>query len=441
MKKRILFLGALLTTVLLLGGCGLRTVDEMYSLPKRSEEFNHLQTAIDMAMVGLEYAAPLSGENQQTVQMADLDGDGVEEYLVFAKGNSEKPMQILIFSKDEEGTAQIMDVIESSGSAFEQVEYIQVDNKPGLEILVGRRVSDQVMRSLALYTFAEGKHEPLLLTGYSKFLPCDLDGDSCKDILVIQPGEANSDNAITVLYQYRNNTMERSVEAELSGKTEDIRRITTGKLHSGEPAVYIASALEDTAIITDIFAIKGDRFSNISISNESGTSVLTLRNYYVYGEDVDIDEVLELPSLIVMQPVSPGWNVEQQYLIRWYTMDIQGKEHDKFHSFHNYDGGWYLKLDSAWAHLITVEHVGNTYGFYVWDESYTEATALFTIFTLTGSDRETQALEDNRFMLHRTDSVVYAARLDTASEEYGITQDLLIDSFRLIYQQWKTGET
>lgn len=31
-----------------------------------------------------------------------------------------------------------MEVIQSNGSAFEQVEYVQMDNAPGYELVVGR---------------------------------------------------------------------------------------------------------------------------------------------------------------------------------------------------------------------------------------------------------------------------------------------------------------
>ena len=99
MKKRILFLLLVSLTALLFTGCAMQTVEEMYALPKRSEEFNEMQSAIDTAMYGMTYASPQSGENQQTVQMADLNGDGVDEILVFAKGATEKPLQFLIFTQ------------------------------------------------------------------------------------------------------------------------------------------------------------------------------------------------------------------------------------------------------------------------------------------------------------------------------------------------------
>ena len=84
MSGKLKILSAVLA-VLLLTGCSMRTLDELYRVPKRSEEYNDLQSAIDRHMGDREYCAPLSGENLQTVQMADLDGDGTQEYLLFAK--------------------------------------------------------------------------------------------------------------------------------------------------------------------------------------------------------------------------------------------------------------------------------------------------------------------------------------------------------------------
>lgn len=441
MKKRIALLAAALLTALLFTGCALRTVDQMYTPPKRSEEYDYLQSAIDMVMYGLEYCAPVSGEHQQTVQMADLNGDGQEEYLVFAKGTSEKPLHILIFDRDEEGKAQIMEIIESNGSSFEQVEYVDMDDAPGCELVVGRQVSDQVQRSVSVYSFSDGDARQILSTGYSKFLTSDLDADGRQELMVIQPGEGDTDNGLVFLYSYNQGQMERSVEVALSQKVENIKRIMTSRLQDEKPAVYIASAVEEDAIITDILALRDGRFTNISYSRESGTGVKTLRNYYVYGDDVDNDGILELPDLITMQPLYWDWDIEMQYLIRWYAVDSRGREADKMYTFHNYVGGWYVQLDSTWADRANVEQEDSIYCFYAWDEDQVDAQLLFRIYTFTGSDRENQASSDGRFALYRSEGAVYAASLEEAAEAFGITEETLINSFHLIHQDWKTGET
>ena len=327
MKKRILFLMLVMLTASLFAGCTMRTVEEMYSLPKRSDAFNEMQSAIDTAMYGMTYASPQSGDNQQTVQTADLDGDGVNEILVFAKGASEKPLQVLIFTKDSNGHVRTMETIGSNGLAFEQVEYVEFDDNPGCELVVGIRVGDRVQRSVAVYTFKNGDAELMLLNGYTKFLTCDLDENGNAELMVLRPGEQETLGGMAVLYHYGNGQIERSVEMALSENPSNIRRIMQGKLENGKPAVFVASAVDQTAIVTDVLTVRDNELVNIAVSDGVNTSVQTLRNYYVYAEDIDEDGVVEIPSIITMKPVSYWTNEEEKYFLRWYSFDENGWEH------------------------------------------------------------------------------------------------------------------
>ena len=441
MKKRILLPVLTTLTALLFTGCAMRTVEEMYALPKRSEEFNEMQSAIDTAMYGMTYASPQSGENQQTVQMADLDGDGIDEILVFAKGASQKPLQVLIFTQDENGRVRTMETIGSNGLAFEQVEYVDFDEEPGSELVVGIRVGDQVQRSVAVYTFKNGDAELMLMNGYSKFVTCDLDQNGRSELMVLRSGEQETQWATAVLYHCGSGQIERSAEISLSETPENIRRIMQGKLENRVPAIFIASTVGRDAVVTDVLTIKDNQLINLAFSSDVNTSVQTLRNYYVYADDIDEDSVVEIPSIIAMKPVS-NWNHEEEkYLLRWYSFDDNGWEYDKLFTFHNYVGGWYLQLDNSWASRITVEQFNGVFAFYLWDESYQVANHLFTLYVFTGSNRDEEAVKDGRFALHRAEGIAYAASISESAAVYDITEDYLIDSFRLIRQDWQTGET
>jgi len=427
-----------LTLLLMMSGCALKTVNDMYRLPRRSETANYLQSAIDDAMVGMEYSAPVSGENQQTVQQADLDGDGEDEYLVYAKSGSEDPLRVLIFGKSGD-RFRLIDTIEGTGSVFEQVEYADFDHQPGKEIIVGKRVSDQLVRILSIYTFQSGKAEKLMSAEYHKFLTCRLRTAEQSELFVIQPGESDADRGIAVLYGYRDGEVTRSEEAELSATASDVKRIMVSLLDSGETAVYVASAMGETAIITDVFAVSDGHFSNVSLSNESGTSVQTLRNYYVYADDVDGDGVLELPDLITMKPLNQVRLANQQYLIRWYAMDNRGKERDKRYTFHNFSGGWYLILNDRWANRLTVSQEGNRYLFYLWDQNFESCSLEMSLYAFTGTDRLDMAQSEGRFVLYETDDTVYAAEFESDNSE--IQYEEMKTAFRLIQKDWKTGET
>lgn len=440
MKKKIM-LTLLALAALLFTGCGLRTAEEMYALPRRSYAYSQLQSALDNAMAGKTYCAPVSGDNRQTVQMADLDGDGVEEYLIFASDSSDKPLKVLIFAQTGDGSIRLVETIESNGAAFEQVEYVELDEKPGCELVIGRQVSDQVLRSVSVYTYHGGSAQQQLLIGYSKFLTCDLDQNGRRELMVIRPGEAYSQQGMAVVYNFRNGRVERSTEAQLSRDPSNIRRVSLGKLQGGNPAVYVASAVADSTIITDVFAFQDGKFANVTYSTEADTSIGTLRNYFVYAEDIDEDGILELPGIITMRAISDWQENDQDFLLRWYSLDVNGLEMDKQYTFHNFEGGWYMNLDSALATRITVDQRKDVFFFNVWDTVYDAAEPIYTVYVLTGSERDAEAVQNGRFVLYQTESAAYAAKLESGADKYGITEESLRNSFHMIRQDWRTGET
>lgn len=438
MWKRIL-LPVMLALVCLLPGCAMRTVDEMYCLPERPESYNNLQSLINAAMVDKSYCAPLSGENQQTVQMADLNGDGIREYLLYAKSNGELPLQILIFSQINDEYV-LTETLESTGSAFDVVEYVQLDGRGGLELVVGRQLSDEVLRSVSVYAYRNDSMEQVMTTNYAKLLPCDLDGDTRSELLVLRPDQAGEAKGVAELYFLENGTMERSMEAPMSGPTENLKRVITGKLSGGVPGVFVGTSVTENAIITDVYALVDGVFTNVSLSNESGTSMHTLRNYYVYADDIDNDGEVELPSLIPMESQEGAKSAGSQHIIRWYSMTIDGGEVDKMFTYHNFVGGWYLSLDQKWAAQTSVVQNGNAYDF-CWSNPATgELRHMFSVYALSGQDREQLAAQDERIVLYRSESTVYAASLTDAATALAITPDDLVSGFQLIRLDWKSGE-
>lgn len=436
MKKRILVSTCVFFLTLLLSGCGARTIDEMYCLPRRSERNNNLRTAIESAMSGRVYAAPVSGTNQESVQTADLDGDGKDEYLIFTRSLQDDSLQILLFNQLSEENYELWETIVCKGSSFEQVQYANIDDKPGCELIVGTQLNEKVTRTVSLYSFSSGQAEKTKSMIYIKFVVCDLDADGRSELMVIQNGEAESGGGSVRLYSYTDGNVVGSVEAKLSVAPEHIRRIAVNKLDSGEPAVYVASAYNDSAVITDIFALRDGSFSNIAQSSDLGTSMQTLRNYFVYAEDLNGDGILELPSLLSMM-----YNKTEQNLIRWFTIDIDGTETNKLYTFHNFEDGWYIELSSEWIDRFAAERDGSVYTFYMWNKSYGTAVPVFTVFTLTGKDRDMQAQAQNRFPLYRGEDVVYAAKLESGSAIYGMTENYLRSNFHLIRQDWTTSES
>ena len=83
----------------------------------------------------------------------------------------------------------------------------------------------------------------------------------------------------------------------MSAGVEGIKRILTGYLTYDVPAVFVASVYDAESIVTDVFAYRGGVFQNVS-ATDTGMSVQTVRNYFVYAADIDSDGLIELPQLV-----------------------------------------------------------------------------------------------------------------------------------------------
>ena len=228
----------MLLLALLLTGCYSFRGDPLYALPQRSREYRELQSAVETAMNGGSYSAPVSGANRQALQQVDLDGDGLEETLVFCKTESERPLKVLIFKRREE-QFELFCTLEGEGSAFDSVQYAQIDGAPGMELLLSRRIGEQVQVFLSVYSLTAGGPVELMSAGYNAYTIQDLDGDQLSDIFVLR---ANADGlrASAELYRFQDGELRKDAEASLSTGADSVKRILTGNIAPEVPAVFIA---------------------------------------------------------------------------------------------------------------------------------------------------------------------------------------------------------
>lgn len=433
--KRIAAGAALTLGITMLCGC-VMTVDEMYCLPRRSEGYTNLQSVMESAMGDMAFSAPISGENQQPVQMADLNGDGVEEVIVFAKGTQEKPLHIMIFSREAENY-QLYAAIDTTGTAFDRVDYVQLDDAPGMELIVGRQVQNQILRSLSVYGFSGSAPERLLTAGYQRYLTCEMNGgDEKKEIVTLGPGAAETDPAAVQVYAMMWGQLALAGEARASVPMDQVKRVVSGKLSDGKRAVFVSGDLADEQIQTDVFALSPGGVDKVTRSDGESMSVGKLDGGVILPEDIDHDGRMELPELVALHRADQQ---QQEYAIRWYTLNSQGEDATWQYTYHNFSQGWFLELDEAAVPRMCVKQDGDgQYGFYL--QEGRDLQKLWTIYVLTGQDRSAQAAQDYRFVLMKTDTVVYAGELEDAARLMGVNDEQLQQAFHLIQSDWNTGD-
>lgn len=413
MKRKWFLTAAAVLLALLLAGCYAFDSDDFYGLPKRSEKYRSLQTAVETAMAGGSYSAPVSGPNRQTIQQVDLDGDGKEEALVFCKMDGERPLKVLIL-KQTGDDYRVVCTLEGEGTAFDSVQYAQIDGEPGQEILLSRRIGEQVQQFLSVYTLKSGNASEMMSSRYAAYTTLDIDGDQLTDLFLLL---ANPDgpNAFADLYRFHDGSLQKEAEASLSMPADSVKRILTGNLAAEVPAVFVASAYDDSNLITDVFALGEKGFANITRNDESGQSSQTVRNYYVYSTDIDSDGLIEMPNTLPLLAIPGDEGSQGQYRIVWYNLGVDGTRTEKMTTYHNYGEGWFLFLPESWCSSLCVTKVQTDEGrsgteFSMMDESG-RRVLLLTVTAFSGDGAETQCEEDGRFLLANRGDIWYAAQM------------------------------
>ena len=121
-------------------------------------------------------------------------------------------------------------------------------------------------------------------------------------------------------------------------------------------------------------------------------------------------------------------------------MKSNGDEVSKTYTFHNFLDGWYLQLDDAWAHRLTVVAVPDAYEFYIWDDDFKSAQKVLTIFESVGTNRIASQPSSTEILLYDSLSLGLSAQLEADAANYGIDEAALSGSFHLILQDLKNGE-
>lgn len=418
---------------LLLSGCLLQSAEELYALPKQPAEYYTLQNRLDAILeAGGSYSAPVSGDHRQPVQLADLDSDGQEEAIAFFNMPGEKPLKAYIFRKTGDGYEE-QACIEGDGSAFESVSYCQIDMSLGLEMVIGRQVSDQVPQSLSVYSVAGGTPAELLNVSCIRHTLADLDGNGLQDLLVFR-SEEEAPVGLTEYYSWDDDALELRGSADMTAALtgDSICRIFCGMMQKDTPAVFVANTYEpeDHTIVTDVFMLDGDEFCNVSARGDSANAADSVRYRRVYAVDIDGDGLVELPAPVQLPPHNEK-SATPYYRINWYNLRSDGSREYKKSTFHNYTDGWYLDLPEDWQQELTVDTLPDSgYGFYAGSEER------FAVYAFTGRGARERAEADGRFFLAEQGEVVYAGQIldDT------ITEAQLFEAFHFIITNWNSGE-
>lgn len=421
-----------------LSGCVFGSVDEMYALPKSSEAYVNLQARINQEKGNAEYIAPLGGENRQTIQLVDIDGDGVQEAVAFFRDDSsENPLKIVIFKQDARESYQVHARIEGMGSEIESIDYLDLCGSEGSDLLVSWQVSASV-HTLAGYAIDGGEPVEILRTGYDRYLAADLDQDGQQELAVTQPESGGAARWRVDYYDEREGRMELISSAPLSEGATDLREWSAGVLEGESPGLFVTSYFGKEALITDVFCVRGEGLENIALDKGLHRSGSVFR--YAAGvspRDMDGDGITEVPAARAI--AAYGSSTGNFWWLDWNAYQPDGSRVQRLTTYHS-SNGWYLDIPESWTGEFSMSSQESTaagvhsdifaQGRTSQEEDGSQPEPFLVISVLTGADRSELARQGKQFILHADNAAVYTGEfLD--GWDCGLSEEDLEERFHL----------
>ena len=442
-KKRIIIAAIIALCAVILSGCLRITADELYRLPRASDEYLKLQQQIDYVLnSGAAFSPPTGGPNRQAVQLRDLNSSGEDEVIVFFSVPGESTLAIYIF-KLLDGDYVVADVIEGVGDDIESIWFVDMDGDGIYELIVGWQMG-AVLKQLSIYSIVDFQHVLLASAEYERIAAHDMTGDGSGDIVIVRLPTPEMGAVAEMFSLMPDGEIVRS-EAWLSDGIEMITRILTGRLIDGIPAVFVESEgrFDDYggSMVTDILIYRDGGLVNVTREMPLGISAETVRDR-MHSSDIEGSGTISVPM--------PRRLVAQSetlyYVTDWYAFNSRGNRRVVLTTYHNHSDGWYLVLPSDWRGRVSVRRESAIAGERSVVFSYIAGEDgpfedFLVIHRLSGDRGRTRAALPGRTILRRDGDSIYAFELLSEPNSFGLTFDaeLIIENFRLIYTDWLIG--
>lgn len=394
--KRILLL---MLAVLALGGmsgCALKSGVDLLTAPKPNKDNQAITDELDaVKSKDAVPASPYAGTNRNSVQMKDLDGDGVEEvvalYQTPAGGNT---FEVIVLSKQDDKYVCV-GRIEGTGTRINTVDYPVLTSDGHLGILIGWRQVGDVESRMSMADYTGGAVRTLLEENYTSMLSADLDSDGVQELLLLNMQQSGERKHATV-YEYNGTQgmMELRGEALVSNSAKVISKVYTGYIADRQPAVFAEEKIEGgSGQQTDIFVYgTADGLRNLALDTETGVGVGTYRSVAANAYDVNSDGMTEIPRAVRMVGYDDG-TADGAHMLDWYLYSASAQPQYVTTTYRNVSQGWDFTISDSWRDAVRVikgTENGMEYTCFTVYNPQTGDIPLLTIYYLLGDEAERQ---------------------------------------------------
>ena len=453
----------LILIILLLGGCEISAmeVDNFMRPPAATGDSAAIQQALT-AELGAQYSLryPRSGEHRSAVVMSDIDGDELEEAIVFYRLSTDNVgARMIVLDCNEEGEWHTAGIAESTGGEIDRIMLGDINGNGSNELITGwsTRSGSKLIRA---YTLISGELRSVEITSnelypmneYSEMVLGDFDNDDRDELIIVYRNfsEASTKACMTQFrYDLSGNPQLAPLGTiALDSSVYNYINAQAGYYSYSDYGMILDGLRSDGKYVTEVVCWDKDSQQLVAPTNDIKTSqaITFTRSAPTISRDIDGDGIIEMPR----DGLLPGYTEDSDnplYLTSWYKLTNSGVRL-VFQAVMRNDHGYFLTFAPGWEGRVTAQpdyDAAIMYFYLVEDEDtpFSEEFFRIKIFTLDewkdrtkdpdeSNENENEDEQTNSYkLLAQTDYYIYAV-LVSSPENSEISAASLISQLHLI---------
>ena len=351
-------------------------VESMLSPPRLTAEQEQIYQALQNSVgsqqqISLKY--PKSGEHLSAFTVADLDGDGTDEAIVFYESSrtsaEENPLRFSLLGQ-RDGQWTCIKEYSTEGAEIDRIDIAKLGTNPRTNLILSYSMVDGADHKVEVLYYRNGElvNKPNFSVPYSRMDLRDLDQDGTTELFIANAAK-NDSPAVAIVYSLDEKGNYQPSEVDPDSFT-DIARLVYGEIpaETGQnriPAIYMDCVTGATNVQTVVLSYQNKELKMQYTDSGSGDLQQSERVGSYQTMDIDGDGEPEIPVNRNFYGYTDSSPVQ---LTNWYVCR-GGRLMRKHASYYAAQDGFVFLLPKRWEWQVTAIQENGETVFYTFDPS------------------------------------------------------------------------